>query len=227
MATKPSEDSLFEQHLRIMGLDGGAPVRPEDVPEARFVAGLELKPLDFARVEAASSQPARRAAGRSRQAGLALTALLGIASLFAQSKWGGEDRLTPKGAARAWLFVDSGGKVAEWTPDTKVGAGDRVRIELLAAHDGVAYAGVTDRAGRLITETTSGEAASVRLRSAVRQPYPKSFALDGQNEGEIVVALICTSPVAGGAAGLAGLLRQASAAAGRYGDCESWRFPLR
>lgn len=242
--------SLLGQHLRIMGLVD-APAGLDDAVEAARIASTPLPRLDLAAARSRRVADGANAhdavaggAGRTRLhlvrrtiwvaptlalAAALLTFLLVRDDLLPHPL--SDATIRAKGDSKVWVYWERGGTVSPWTPETRLANGDRVRVELLAGEDVLAWLAVVDRTGQLLGEPNAWQPLS--LASGEQAAFPGSVKLVGQDDGETLEVWTC--PRRGGPAGDDELRRKVESA---FDDgttrltalsdaCFSERIPLR
>jgi hypothetical protein len=205
--------SLWSSQLALLGLEDDAAVTsaPETEAEAARQRTLALPPL---RLQARAQRTERPRASASVRGGQRLGARrrgwrLGTATLLAaaavallvwarplfrpdETDLGGSTGLRTKGSGQVWLWWERDGSAFPWTEgDAPLESGDRVRAEVLAPEDGVAYWAVVDGQGRPLLEPAQVWQSALTVRAGVRAAFPGSFRLVGAPEGETLVVFIC------------------------------------
>lgn len=194
MELKP-RPSLLAQHRKILGYDQ-SPLTADDLAEKERIERLPLRPLDL------TNQPAKSgdwwlSLTRPKLIfpvlSVAFAAL--VAFIFVGPEQGGDDTLRFKGESKVWMYFERSGVAGRVTPDTVLQNGDRVRAEILAADDGVAYLAIMNQAGELLSPPDLVLGRALVLEAGRTKAFEGSIELVGANEGETVVVMICREPL--------------------------------
>lgn len=175
--------SLLSQQLTVLGL------APGDAEAARAersrIEGIELAPLTL-------SGPQR--SRRTLHLALAAAASLALMVLSYRLLTPGFERdgdLTVKGASKVWVYWERDGQVEPWSEDADLQNGDRVRSEVLAVSDAVAYLAVVSGDGVLLSDPDQVRSGAMRLSAGERKSFSGSIKLVGVDEKERLVVIVC------------------------------------
>lgn len=183
-------DSLLAQHQRILGYNKGIDQKPHpsDWEEQSRIERLRLPPLYLPQTARPQSFFANLGISGARWWGFAaMAALMLVAILWPKA----DESLRIKGTHHISIFWEREGHVEPWTGGTFLQAGDRVRAEVLASDNIIAYAGIADHEGKLLLPPEQFHATAQTLAPGERKAFPGSFKLVGPSEGETLVVLIC------------------------------------
>jgi hypothetical protein len=207
--------SLWSSQLELLGLtnDDAVASAAETKTEAAFQSSLQLPPLMLTasaagrpRASSTLRSPSRGASRDARArlsasraqwrlpiafaAAAAAVALLLWARPFASDP-SGLGGLRVKGSSQVWVWWEREGLAHQWSDGDTLESGDRVRVELLAPEDGVAYWAVVDGQSKPLLEPSLVWESALPVRAGVRAAFPGSFRLVGEPEGETLVVFIC------------------------------------
>jgi hypothetical protein len=186
MTTKPS---LLSQHYAI--LDGHADLDPATQAEKDRIASMRLPDLQLpARVLPIK----KRSFALLRMTGVSVLAAAAIAAVLWTTRSpvsGLDDGLRIKGEHQVWVYWERAGEAKAYESGTILESGDRIRAEVLAAEGSVAYWGVTDGSGRLLSDPADVWGSVLRLGPGERDAFSGSFKLVGPSEGETLVVIVC------------------------------------
>lgn len=165
--------SLWTRHQQILD---GEPLNADARQEKAYAESLPLPPLAL---------PERPKASLNKvwiSTAAALCLLIGTAILRESGEAVGY-----KGAARVTVFWERAGMVRKLTPESHLRAGDRVRAEVAAPAASLAYTGIITADGRVLVSA----ATALDVQPGTARFFPGSFALDGVDEGEILITVVC------------------------------------
>lgn len=176
--TPERRPSLLSQHLTILGLEPGDAAAAAS--EKIRMDSLDLPPLTLA-----SRQ-------RSRSITTPLVALASALALLVVSyRLLTPDGLRVKGAHKVSVFWERDGQVEPFSEGVSLRNGDRVRAEVLAGSDAVAFLAVASGDGMLLSDPPHAAAGSIRVATGERKSFPGSVKLVGADEKERLVVIIC------------------------------------
>ena len=183
--TPKRRPSLLNQQLTILGMEKGDALAASG--EKARIDGMELAHLNLT--------------GRQRYrwlspALLALAATLALLVVSYRLLSPGVvpgDGLRVKGASKVWVYWEREGQVEPWDEDSSLQNGDRVRAEVLAGNDAMAYLAVVSGEAILLSDPAQVVDDSMLLKAGERKSFPGSFKLVGADEKERLIVIICQS----------------------------------
>lgn len=182
--------SLLNQQLTILGLAPGDAAAA--AAERARIESVELSPLTLS---------GKQRAWRPSSPLMALAAAVVLVVLsyrLLSPVQPQDDGLRVKGASKVWVYWERDGQVEPWSEDVDLQNGDRVRAEVLAGNDAVAYLAVVSGDGILLSDPAQVTGSAMRLGAGERKSFPGSIKLVGADEKERLVIVICQTD--GGAA---------------------------
>lgn len=181
--TTESRPSLLSQQLTVLGMAPGDEAKAS--AERQRIEGIELAPL-------ALGGPQK--SNRTFPALMALAAVLALTVVSYRLLSPGvepDDGLRMKGSSKVWVYWERDGMVEPWSDEVALQNGDRVRAEVLAGSDAMAYLAVTSGDGILLGEPSQVALGAVKLAAGERKTFPGSFKLVGADEKERLVVIVC------------------------------------
>ncbi len=174
--------SLLEQQLTVLGLAPGD-AKAANAERAR-IEGIELSPLTL-------SGPRRVFRPTHALTALAAALALTFVSYRLLSPGTPDDGLRVKGASKVWVYWERDGQVEPWSDETELQNGDRIRAEVLAVSDALAYLAVVSGEDVLLSDPDQVRSDAMRLGAGERKSFPGSFKLVGADEKEKLVVIVC------------------------------------
>jgi hypothetical protein len=229
--------SRLEQHYAILGLGGRvAADDPRLAADRRVMDAAKPLPLDFGKKAGATHLVS---AAETRWvapvfAGLAIAAVAAF-TIFKRPPDAGWRTM---GGGHVQLYVEEHGQVRPWADGMRLGAGAKVRAEVLAEAPTLAFWGVTSRGGELLVDQAWIEGQAMRLGVAEKKLFEDGAELDAKDDGERLSVVTCPETVAGAAsdasvearsalvAAVATVMRTGEAQKGAAG-CQLSRYVLR
>jgi len=89
------------------------------------------------------------------------------------------------------VYWERKGEVQPWAPDVTLKNGDRLRTQVSAAENSVAFLAVTTGDGRLLSDPARVAAGALTLRAGQRRLFPGAMKLVGRDEGERLLVIVC------------------------------------
>lgn len=174
--------SLLAQQLTVLGLASGD-------AEAAGAERARIEGIELASLTLAGAQRSRKALHLA----LALAASLALLVVSYRLLTPGieTDDLRVKGASKVWVYWERDGQVEPWSEDADLQNGDRVRAEVLAVSDAVAYLAVVSGDGVLLSDPEQVRAGAMRLTAGERKSFSGSIKLVGVDEKERLVVIVC------------------------------------
>lgn len=185
MTNKPS---LLEQHYAIIAGDPG-PLDPATAHEKDRIESIRLPKLELPARNVVSLKRPKNTVWRVALSGLAAAGIAG--ALWTARTSHTDDGLRTKGEHQVWVYWERAGDVKTYEDGMLLETGDRVRAEVLAAESVVAYWGVTDASGRLLSDPADVWGSALKLEPGERDAFSGSFKLVGPSEGETLVVILC------------------------------------
>lgn len=190
---KPKSDSRLGKHLQIIGAEPGGFADHELTSERAGIEAmnppkLKLGDIQPLKVPVKTTSPKYT----SWFGGIAIAMAAAIAVFVFVPKEDPGFRV--KGAGQMRVFVETAGVVTEWDRQSKLSDGSRLRVEFKGLEDVTGVVGVVDRN---FNDLFSAEAIwdkKVLLNAGDVKLSTGSIELTGEDEGEILIAVIC--PVA-------------------------------
>lgn len=193
--------SRFAKHLQLLDLEASPGLSPEELEaERRLMARMPLPPLPAAR---GAKPRARRSWLGSRLFSWQLAVgALAAASLAVVVYRGMETDVGPGWRVKGGIVVDvhteKDGKVTRFEPGRTLDNGTRVRVDVRAPAAARAYLVVRTRAGVAESAIREAIANSLALAPNESRALPGSFELEGDDEDESLVVLVCPADHAAG-----------------------------
>lgn len=173
---------LFEQHCRILDLSD-EPMRESDVSEMERIQRSTTLPLELPRRVRVRWTPVISIA-----ASITLITFIGL-RMFQDSP---TNDLTMKGTANVVVYVKRDGMTRLYDGDVKLFAGDQVAAEVFVTEPSLALAVVYNSSGDMLSESENLSRQFEELVSGETTMLNRSFVLDSDNEGEVLVVYTCS-----------------------------------
>ncbi len=181
--TPKRRPSLLNQQLTILGMERGD--AQAAAGERARIEGIELGPLNL------TGSQSSRWLSPTLVALAATLALLVVSYRLLSPGVVPDDGLRIKGASKVWVYWERDGQVEPWSEDSLLQNGDRVRAEVLAGNDAVAYLAVVSGDAILLSDPAQVTDGSMRLKAGERKSFAGSFKLVGADEKERLIVIIC------------------------------------
>lgn len=188
--------SRLAAHLALLGISDqkvSEALRQRAQREQKLLDAVgDLPPLAFENDDVATPLQARPSRSWLRPGGVVFALAAAVALLLWVQR---EDELpgwrTKGGRVPIQIYFERSGTVAKFVEGSKLQNGDRIRIEVAADRDLVAFLAITNRAGSIISDLNEATTQPLRLRAGEQQMFTGSLELVGLPEGETVAVLLC------------------------------------
>jgi hypothetical protein len=172
---------LLEQHLRLIQ-GGGVAVAVNDTAEAEVVRGLTLPPLVL---------PARLARRKPWLWGAGALALAAATAFFVLKPAPPAPVTFKGGLGKTWVVWQRDGRNLQWSHSAHGLEGDQYTAEVLADFDSTAFLAIYDQGGQLLSPARDVVAGHLELLAGERATFSQKFELTGENDGEVLVVVVC------------------------------------
>lgn len=187
------EGSRFARHLSLLGLSDEPMEGAALDAERAFVDSMPTKNLSFP--DEVLRLPQRKKNNIWWAAsGVILAAALALLVLRQPSD--NDNGLIIKGGSHVEVFVEQDGKIQKLPEAGTVASGARLKAEISAQRNAMAFWGVHNSGGQLLTDAAWIWQNRLELKTSERKSFSGSLELQGASEGERLCVLECPADVA-------------------------------
>lgn len=194
LESKKSHTSLLQKQLRVLGLEAS----DHDTADRQFeeaLSKLNLPELQLPRRRFFITPMYRTAVALAASILLLLVGPKMLQPFFSGSlgnlQEGRNSVLYTKGQSQVFVHGEHQGVIAQLGPVAQLENGDRVRAEVLAAEDLLAFISIFDQHGQQILNRWTVENAVLVLRAGEQKAFPGSVKLVGDDDGEVLSVWTC------------------------------------
>lgn len=190
--SKSDGAGLFQTHLSL--IEGGACTDNEEKSRIASMTSTWPRALELSR-RSAFAERLRYwilTGRRSWFVGGGLVAATCLVAIVVYLQRPVED-LMVKGLTKVFVIIERQGETLLWQEQEQLTSGTRVNAEVLSDEPSIAFLGVYGKTGQLLSDTNQMAANALNLTVGQREPFRRGFELTGENEGETLVVVVCSS----------------------------------
>jgi len=187
------ESSRFSQHLMIMGIENPDGLSEVDVKsEADFLSKIEIPDLALPAEEESESLLSIVSGFLFGWQGATILVAAFLVLFFVYPQNSDTNNWRTKGGGIAEVFYKlPDGKVEKFTGKTKLENGTRIQVKLTSANNSIGYLVIVNESNQMMIPMEDVVRDRIELAAGKSDFFVFSFELEGESEGETVIAVEC------------------------------------